>query len=207
MIHIIRAWLDIIFPPSAHELILRHFLPVNFQKFYRPQKKDDVQVLSNYHISAVQAAVIACKFENNQHAARLLNTLLYTWLIELPKKKTVLISIPLSRKRLKKRGFNQVKRVMEKLPILPFPCTVCHNLLFRPNDTKPQTSLNRKDRLTNMREAFSINQKQLEKIKNCPRVIICDDVLTTGATLKAAKATLLPHLSPESELLCVAFAH
>ncbi|PIZ55267.1 hypothetical protein COY24_00965 [Candidatus Uhrbacteria bacterium CG_4_10_14_0_2_um_filter_41_21] len=207
MIHIIRAWLDIIFPPSAHELILRHFLPVNFQKFYRLQKNDGVQTLSNYDIPAVQAAITACKFENNQRAARLLNTLLYTWLMELPKMETVLIGIPLSQKRLKKRGFNQVERVMEKLPILPFPCAVCHNLLFRPNDTKPQTSLNRRDRLTNMREAFSINLGQLEKIKNCPRVIICDDVLTTGATLRAAKATLLPHLSPETELLCVAFAH
>jgi len=207
MIHIIRAWLDIIFPPSVHELILRHFLPTNFQKFYHLQKQGNVQILSNYHIPAVQAAITACKFENNQRAAVLLNTLLYTWLIELPKMETVLIGIPLSRKRLKKRGFNQVERVMEKLPVLPFPCTVCHNLLFRPNDTKPQTSLNRKERLSNMKGAFAIKKKYLEKIENCPRVIICDDVLTTGATLEAAKAALWPHLPPKTELLCVAFAH
>jgi len=207
MIHIWQWLTDIIFPPSKPGLLIRPLSPDNFQLFYRPHKKGSVQILSEYHIPAVQAAITACKFENNLQATKLIGKLLNLWLVDQSAIDTVLIPIPLSYKRQKKRKHNQVERVLRTLPPLPFRYTICTEILTRTHDTKPQTSLNRQDRLKNMDHAFEVNKKQLKKISSYRRVVICDDVLTTGATLGAAKVALLPHLPPHTELICVCWAH
>ena len=79
-------------------------------------------------------------------------------------------------------------------------------MLVRTRHTKPQTTLARKERLTNVVNAFDIRDIEAARTLLAGKhVLIIDDVTTTGATLKAAKATLLP-LQPASITL-LSLAH
>jgi ComF family protein len=207
MIHILTSLADIIFPPSEHAKLLRAWDSERFHSLYRPQSRNGVHLLSEYTIPAVQAAVTACKFENNEHATQLLGGMLKLWLHELSNVPTLLIPIPLSNQRQKKRGYNQVEEVLKKISNLPYDNKIDTKILLRLLDTKPQSTLSRVDRLKNMDGAFSVNKSATKILQRYRRVIICDDVLTTGTTLIAAKKALTPHLPPTTELICLAWAH
>lgn len=95
-----------------------------------------------------------------------------------------LIALPLARKRLAERGFNQsallAERVARRLDI----DYAAHGLL-KVRDTPPQAGLNRRARLKNVRGAFASEASLAGK-----HVALVDDVMTTGATLSEAARTL-----------------
>lgn len=90
-----------------------------------------------------------------------------------------LIPMPLHRQRLKERGFNQsmeiARSVCRELQI-PLQAHVC----VRTRATPPQATLPYRLRLKNMRGAFACLQPLTGQ-----RVILLDDVMTTGASLDA----------------------
>jgi competence protein ComFC len=198
---------DFIFPPTEHERILRPVTPHRFSTWYRPNINHEIVYITEYHIPEIKAAVAACKFEHSYHAAKLLGTLVHTHLVTLPRKKTLLIPVPLSAKRQRERLFNQVERVLASVGTLPYPTQVQTNLLVRTVNTVPQTSLTRKERLTNLAGVFAVVPRNLFILNTIERIIICDDVLTTGATLWEAKETLSKHVSNDIEIICLAWAH
>jgi ComF family protein len=111
--------------------------------------------------------------------------------------------VPLSHKRKKERGYNQVELVAQRA------CTKTSarlekHILLKVRHTPPQTTLSKSERLKNVVGAFGIHDHTAEKISG-KHIILLDDVTTTGATLHAAKAALLPH-SPAS-VTCLALAH
>lgn len=91
----------------------------------------------------------------------------------------LLASVPLHKKRLKERGFNQAeliaKSLSEKINI-PYSS----NTLVRPRYTKPQAKMSREERIKNVKDAFRLGDSQLLKSKI---VLLIDDVLTTGSTM------------------------
>lgn len=198
---------DFIFPPTEHELLLRPVTAQRFSTWYRPNTSHGVTYLSSYHLPEIQAAIAACKFEHNYLAAKLLGALVHTHLSTLPPKNTLLIPVPLSAQRYRKRKFNQVERVLTSVSTLPYPIHTHCNLLIRTVHTVPQTSLTRKERLTNLKGAFEVVPRNLFILNNIERIIICDDVLTTGATLWAAKEVLGTYIPSEIEVICLAWAH
>ena len=102
--------------------------------------------------------------------------------------KIIVIPIPLSKKRLRERGFNQAEAIARNLTEMdPKLFRLETNNLIRIKNTPTQVSVkNRTDRLNNLTGAFNvINRKALRG----RTIILLDDVATTGATLEeAAKA-------------------
>jgi len=96
------------------------------------------------------------------------------------------IPIPLHRRRYKWREFNQAEEIVKSLN-QRFNLKTNFNLLIRKKYTVPQMSLRREERLQNIEEAFAVDQSKLPGIK---KVVLVDDVLTTGATLNEVAKVL-----------------
>jgi len=95
--------------------------------------------------------------------------------------------IPLHKKRFNKRGFNQAKIFSEFLAKI-FNLTVV-DFLVRKKDTPFLAQLKtKKERFLNIRGAFSLVGKK-EEIKD-KKIILVDDVITSGATIKEAAKVL-----------------
>lgn len=99
----------------------------------------------------------------------------------------IIVPIPLFRKRYLERGFNQSELIAKLLTRNRPNFKMETKALIRVKKTKSQMKLNRKERLVNIEGAFECPNKKLVKNK---KVIIVDDVLTTGATIKEATKTL-----------------
>lgn len=103
----------------------------------------------------------------------------------------ILLPIPIHRSKLIHRGYNQAEvlssGISERLGIPTIP-----DLLLRDKKTLPQKQLNDKERFKNLQEAFSFNSKAMDKFeKPINKVLIIDDIYTTGSTIEACARILI----------------
>lgn len=102
----------------------------------------------------------------------------------------ILISIPLSKKRLRERGFNQAELICKKLIELDAGNNfkLESKVLIKIKETEHQARIkDRSKRLKNIIGSFSVQNKECIENRN---IILIDDVTTTGATLNEAKKVL-----------------
>lgn len=100
---------------------------------------------------------------------------------------TYLIPVPLHKARKRERGFNQSEILAESLGA-ELNLKVEKNILCRIKNTKDQTKLSIEERKQNVAGAFQVNDKQ--KILHDKKIILVDDVITTGATLNECAKVL-----------------
>ncbi len=93
----------------------------------------------------------------------------------------LLIPIPLSNNRMKERGFNQSALLAQAL----CPDKINTSLLLRVRHTDPLSSMDRAHRERNIRNAFALATGASSKLRG-KKVVLLDDVMTTGASLSAA---------------------
>src|SRR4030042_1352201 len=98
----------------------------------------------------------------------------------------ILMPIPLSVKREKKRGFNQAKEISKELS-RKINLPLVNDTLFKTKETLPQVELEEKSRMENPQGAFAVKNKEYIKDK---KILLVDDVYTTGATMEEAARVL-----------------
>ena len=98
----------------------------------------------------------------------------------------ILVPVPLHYKRLIKRRYNQSALLAKELSKLT-GIKVDYTSLIKHKATKPQVQFSGHERVKNVRGAFSV--KHPENIKG-QRVVLIDDVMTTGSTLKECALAL-----------------
>jgi len=99
---------------------------------------------------------------------------------------SVLVPVPLHKKRLRKRGYNQTDLICDGLGSeLNIP--VNRFLLKRVKNNVSQTTMNAEGRSVNVKGIFEINRTDTDRSK---LILLVDDVITTGSTTKEAGAVL-----------------
>jgi ComF family protein len=110
--------------------------------------------------------------------------------------------VPLHRRRFKSRGFNQAYLLTRRWT-LPERTTLVKDLLVRTRNTASQTGLNRKQRKTNIQHAFAVKRPGQS---DGMRILLVDDVLTTGETAEACARVLLHDGARKVDVLTLARA-
>lgn len=133
------------------------------------------------------AWVLAFKFHEDTARAKTMATLMRSspWVEPALDSADVVIPMPLSIQRLQERGFNQTLLLARAL------CQpkVQAGLLLRIKDTPPQSTLTRKERLDSVKNAYAVDPLMHGYLKD-KRVVLVDDVMTSGASLAAATGAL-----------------
>jgi len=134
-----------------------------------------------------ESVLSAYKFHGDPGWARTLALLLRSTPWAEPALETAdwLLPLPLSPQRLRSRGFHQTLLLARALA----PDKVDAQLLLRVRNTPAQSSLNRAQRLANLQGAFALAPHRLQEVQG-KRIVLLDDVMTTGTTLHTAATVL-----------------
>ena len=134
----------------------------------------------------VRQAVHQLKYKNLRALAAPLAKMLNDYLIANPIPAEVLVPVPLHRKRLRERGYNQSSLLAKELGKL-INSPVVYDCLIRQQNTPPQARTATVDeRRKNVADAFTCVG---ERLRN-QQVLVIDDVSTSGATLDACAQAL-----------------
>ena len=128
------------------------------------------------------------KFHGQPAWARSLGRLMRSapWVEPALEQADLVIPMPLSITRLRERGFNQALELAKRLAPTG---KIESRLLLRIKDTAPQLQLNRNQRLSNLSNALAVEPLQAARLQ-AARVVLLDDVMTSGASMHAAARAL-----------------
>ena len=127
------------------------------------------------------------KFNGQAGWARAFATLMRStpWVEPALEQADVVLPMPLSAQRLSERGFNQALLLARALA----PGKTDSGLLLRVKHTPTQTALDRQERAANVKGAFAVQPMRAAELRG-KRLVLVDDVMTSGASLFSAAATL-----------------
>lgn len=159
----------------------------------------EIRSLYSYKDPTIKKALWLLKYKNKKILAEILGTKLAELIKEeiidiktlYPNSPILIIPVPLARKKLKERGYNQCQLLAEKV-VKEIPELILEkDLVKKPIDTIPQAHMkNRKDRLKNLKGCFVVEKDYDNKILGA-QIILIDDITTTGATLFEIKKILV----------------
>ena len=110
------------------------------------------------------------------------------------------VPVPMDKSRERERGFNQSALLAEYFSKnLSFACS--KDILLKAKKTLPQVNLTREKRLVNLVDAFYLNNSESFAGK---RILLIDDVYTTGATVTECANTVLRGRAREVSILTLA---
>lgn len=115
----------------------------------------------------------------------------------------IMIPIPLSKKRMRERGYNQTELLCQSMLKMNKNLEYQNKILKKIKETEHQARLkDRSVRLKNLLGTFEIRDRDLVRGRN---IILVDDVTTTGATLSEAKKVL--RAAGARKVIAVTIAH
>lgn len=190
-------------PLTNHHL---HIENEAFKKFYGRVPVEHASALLYFHKKGiVQEMIHGLKYRGQEDVG----TVLGQWYAEdLKTLRTLqsvdaIIPVPLHRKRLRNRGYNQVTNfglaLSENLKI-PYNAAVLKRTIY----SKTQSKKNLLGRTEGIDSVFDVSFSEKDHNKH---FLLIDDVITTGATLEVCSKALLKIPGARISIVCMAMAH
>jgi ComF family protein len=194
---IILIIFDLLFPRRQNDVAIADISPADFYEKIPRWSNNEIfplmKALFRYKDRIAKAMIKELKSSESKHAARCAAYALANHFEENHIHDAVLIPIPISKKRRKKRGYNQCEFILDFFmrEIQARGCKttfiVRNDILERPIDA-PKSAL--KDRAGRLKAAEGIFRTTRTPLNIWERIIVVDDVITTGSTMHSAIATL-----------------
>jgi ComF family protein len=146
---------------------------------------DGIRSAAQFEDNPIRPSIHFLKYRNHKAVASILATLLAEayWRYQLAV--DVLMPVPLHAARFRERGYNQCELLARAMgPLLHKPVNT--SALYRTRATRSQMTLGVQERHQNVAEAFACSLTDLSGQK----VLLIDDVCTTGSTLDACADAL-----------------
>ncbi len=144
---------------------------------------------ASLHDNAARALVHRLKFHDDEAPARFMARLMFRRVHGHVPRNALIVPVPLHRRRLWARRFNQSMLLARHLARLS-GLELAPELLRRVRYTTPQTQLSGQQRRYNLHHAFAVDSARGQMLQG-RAVLLVDDVLTTGATARACARELL----------------
>lgn len=197
-----RACLDVVFPRSKEVRTLEESGPADLRALLRPAGPIEgcewAHVIFEYRHPLAKAMVWEIKYHGNRRVAGTAAELMCEELVgdafdldRLDAAPMLLIPVPLSRERMRERGFNQAERICSFAAKLGAESgfEYAPEAAARVINTKPQARrMTKKERLSSIKGCFSVPDPKRVEGRD---MVIVDDVITTGATVSELRNTLL----------------
>lgn len=196
--------LDFIFPPNKEEVLLRSLSPERLFEISQRSNKPEfpfIKSIYSYRDPVIREMIWQIKYKKNRHAIQCASYALNSELSNI-KEKAILIPIPISKERKKERGYNQSELIIDDFLKLNKNNLISKdfNILIRNKNIDKQTFKNKEERISNTKDIFQVVKRPIDDSK----IIIIDDVSTTGSTLNEARNILLKSRFTTVEALTVA---
>lgn len=221
--------INLFFPPvcaGCHSFLLsnenvictvcRHNIPLTnhhlnsdneaFKKFYGRIPVEHTSALLYFHQKGiVQELIHNLKYKGQEQ----IGTVLGEWYAEDLKKLEILttvdeiIPVPLHKRKLRERGYNQVTNFGTTISI-SLGISYNPNLLVRNIYSKTQSKKNLVNRSEGIDTVFDVVFTEKDHNKH---FLLIDDVITTGSTLEACSHALLKIPGAKISIVCMAMAH
>ena len=204
----INSALDYFFPPICGMCgeINENYICNNCYENIKKIKKCVINEYNNRNFSKhlyifryegiIRNKIIEYKFEDKGYLYKMFAKII------LSDKKTCnfIIPVPISKKRKKKRGYNQSELVANELA-QKLNQDIWTDIIIKKKDNKPQSELNKLERIKNVEDIYEIN-KPIE-VKN-KKVLLLDDIYTTGSTVNEIARKLKQNQTQEIGVITLA---
>ena len=112
----------------------------------------------------------------------------------------IICSVPIHKKRMKERGYNQSELIAKEIA-KNLTNTIYKKVLKKIKDNKRQSELKKEERLQNVKDVYEIQNKQIIENK---KIILFDDIYTTGNTVNECSKVLKENGAKEILVLTLA---
>ncbi len=118
---------------------------------------------------------------------------------------SVLIPVPMDKKKLRERGYNQSEELAKELSVV-LKVPVLTNCLIKIKHTAPQMELSKQERENNLKDAFDIKNSTIDgsMVLKGKKVFLVDDVYTSGCTMEECTKKLRQAGAKQVWGICIA---
>lgn len=126
-----------------------------------------------------KSMILGFKYKNKTYMAKYISNIMKEKLDLENIKFDYITFVPLHKKRMRKRGFNQSEKIAKELgKMIDIPILDC---IYRKSNTNRLYNLNRKERKIELKNAFLV--KENINYANGKNILLIDDIFTTGSTV------------------------
>ena len=195
-------FLDLIYPPSCilcgkccnNYLCKKCFIELDKMGEFKTDKYEDKffeeHIYCFRYENIVRKLILDFKFNEKDYIYRLFieflknNQKIYCKI----KKYDIIVPVPISKKRLKTRGYNQSELIAREIANL-FNLEYYKNVLLKKTNNLTQSTLTKDQRIFNVQGVYKINNKNSKMLYE-KNVLILDDIYTTGSTVNECSKVL-----------------